>query len=60
VKGDDAEAGTASSDVAATGSRKSGRVSRRATKEFSEELAAGRQGVFDEAQRRAGVKTKTP
>jgi 1-acyl-sn-glycerol-3-phosphate acyltransferase len=60
VKGDDAEAGTASSDVAATGSRKSGRVSRRATKEFSEELAAGMQGVFDEAQRRAGVKTKTP
>ncbi len=36
--------------------RKTGRVSRRATKEFSEEIAAGIQGVFDEAQRRAGVK----
>ena len=36
--------------------RKTGRVSRRATKEFSEEIAAGMQAVFDEAQRRAGVK----
>ncbi|MGC9962981.1 MAG: lysophospholipid acyltransferase family protein [Acidimicrobiales bacterium] len=52
-------AGAASGDVAGAGSRKSGRVSRRATKEFSDELAAGIQGVFDEAQRRAGVKTKT-
>lgn len=38
------------------GRRKTGRVSRRATKEFSEEIAAGIQGVFDAAQRRAGVK----
>lgn len=36
--------------------RKAGRVSRRATKEFSDEIAAGMQQVFDEAQRRAGVR----
>jgi 1-acyl-sn-glycerol-3-phosphate acyltransferase len=35
--------------------RKRARVSRRATKEFSEEIAAAIQTVFDEAQRLAGV-----
>jgi 1-acyl-sn-glycerol-3-phosphate acyltransferase len=34
--------------------RKQGRVSRRATKEFSDEVAAAIQSVFDEAQRLAG------
>ncbi|MGA8682036.1 MAG: lysophospholipid acyltransferase family protein [Acidimicrobiales bacterium] len=36
--------------------RKTGRVSRRATKEFSDEIATAMQQVFDEAQRRARVK----
>jgi 1-acyl-sn-glycerol-3-phosphate acyltransferase len=44
-------------DTAAGQERKAGRVSRRATKEFSDEIGAAIQQVFDEAQRRAGVKT---
>ncbi len=36
------------------GEGRTGRVSRRATKEFSDEVAAAIQAVFDEAQRRAG------
>jgi 1-acyl-sn-glycerol-3-phosphate acyltransferase len=43
----------AASDRAAQ--RKQGRVSRRATKEFSDEVAAAIQSVFDEARRLAGV-----
>jgi 1-acyl-sn-glycerol-3-phosphate acyltransferase len=35
--------------------RRQGRVSRRATKEFSDEVAAAMQKVFDEAQQRAGT-----
>ena len=55
------EAGAAvgvSDDVADTAPKKPGRVSRRATKEFSDQLAAGIQSVFDEAQRRAHVKAQ--
>ncbi len=35
--------------------RRAGRVSRRATREFSDEIAAGMQVVFDQAQKLAGV-----
>ncbi|MGA2209233.1 MAG: lysophospholipid acyltransferase family protein [Acidimicrobiales bacterium] len=51
-------AGAAATSGAADGAsrRKAGRVSRRATKEFSDEIAAGIQQVFDDAQRRAGVR----
>ena len=50
--GTEAEAG----DGETVRHRRPGRVSRRATKEFSDEIAAAIQQVFDEAQRRAGVK----
>jgi len=48
--------GVDSSETEAAHPRKPGRVSRRAMKEFSDEIAAGMQTVFDEAQRRARVK----
>lgn len=56
-EGGSGAASTLDRDGAGASRRKAGRVSRRATKEFSDEIAAGMQQVFDEAQRRAGVRT---
>ncbi len=52
----DGDAGGGSTAESSGPRSKPGRVSRRVTKEFSDEVGAAIQQVFDEAQRRAGVK----